>query len=40
MECDRQNFLFISGFFALLLPNDLKNQSFEKMKKRPGDTFI
>ena len=34
MECDRQNFLFISGFFALLLPNDLKNQSFEKMKKK------
>ena len=29
MEGDRQNFVFISGFFALLLPNDLKNQNYD-----------
>ena len=27
-------------FFALLPPNSLKNQNFEKMKKMPGDIII
>ena len=26
--------------FALLPPKNLKNQNFEKMKKRPGDIVI
>ena len=27
-------------FFALLPANNLKNQNFEKMKKKPGDRII
>ena len=27
-------------FFALLLPKNLKNQNFERMKKTPGDIII
>ena len=27
-------------FFALLPPNNPKNQNFEKMKKTPGDIII
>ena len=27
-------------FFALLPPNSLKNENFEKMKKKPGDIII
>ena len=27
-------------FFALLAPNNQKNQNFEKMKKMPGDIII
>ena len=33
-------FCHFGPFFALLLPNNLKNQNFEKMKKTPGDIII
>ena len=33
-------FCHFGPFFALLLPNNLKNQNFEKMKKTPGDITI
>ena len=40
-ECDGQVFL---SFWAILLPfylpNNLKNQNFEKMKKTPGDIIL
>ena len=31
----RQNFCYFGLFFALLLPNNQQNQSFEKLKKLP-----
>ena len=35
---DRQNvFVILDLFFPLYLPNNLKKQNFEKMKKTPGD---
>ena len=35
------NFLVILDYFvALLHPNNMKNQNFEKMKKLPGDIII
>ena len=41
MECNRQNFLsFWTIFFALLPPNNLKNQNFDNMEKNPGDITI
>ena len=38
MEHDRGNFL--SLFFAVLPPKNLKNQNFENMKDTPGDIII
>ena len=41
MEYNRQNFLsFWTIFFALLPPNNLKNQNFDNMEKNPGDITI
>ena len=46
MECNRQIFCHFGLFFALLPhphpPNNLENQTFEKMKKKklPGDTIL
>ena len=33
-------FCYFGLFFALLIPNHLKNQNFKKMKKSPGDIII
>ena len=33
-------FCHFGQFFALLSPNNPKNQNFEKMKKPPGDIII
>ena len=33
-------FYHSGSFFALLPPNNLKNQNFEKMKRMPGDIII
>ena len=39
MECNRQ-FFYFRPFFALLAPNNPKNQNFEKNEKNPRDTII
>ena len=40
-QVQRTKFFLIFGlFFALLPPNNPKNQNFEKMKKTSGDTII
>ena len=39
-ENNRQNFLSFWAFFALLPTNNLKNQNFEKMEKKPGGIII
>ena len=33
-------FCHCGPFFPLYLPNNPKNQNFEKMKKQPGDIII
>ena len=40
MECNGQIFCHFGPFFALLPPNNPKNQNFEKMKKLPQDIII
>ena len=41
MECNRHNFLSLWTIFFLFYPNmDPENESFEKMKKRPGDIIL
>ena len=41
MKHDRQNFLsFWTVFLPFYLPNNLKNQNFEKLKKPPEDIII
>ena len=41
MKHDRQNFCHLGLFFLpFYLPNNLKNQNFEKLKKIPGDIII
>ena len=40
MECNGQKFLSFWTVFALLPPNNPKNQNFEKMKKTPRDIII
>ena len=41
MECNRQNFFITSDhFLPFNLPNNLKNQNSQKMKKSPGDITI
>ena len=42
MECNTQNlFVILDHFWPFTsLPNNLKNQYFEKMKKNPGDIII
>ena len=40
MECNRQFFCYFRPFFALLAPNNPKNQNFEKNGKNPRDTII
>ena len=35
-----RTFCHFGLFFALLPPNNPKNQNFEKMKKTPGDIII
>ena len=41
MECNRQNLLsFWTIFCPFTLPNNLKNQNFEKMQKIPGNIII
>ena len=38
---DKQSFFVILGHFLFFnLPNNLKNQTFEKMKKKPTDIII
>ena len=33
-------FCHLGPFFALLPPNNPKNQNFEKLKKNPGDIIL
>ena len=40
MKCDGHNFLWFWTIFALLPPNNMKNQNFEKLKKELGDIII
>ena len=41
MEHDvTQFFVILDHFFALLPPNNLKNQNFKKVKKPPGDLSL
>ena len=40
IEGDGQNFLSFGPFFALLPPNNPKNQNFAKMEITPGDIII
>ena len=41
MECNRQNFLsFWAIFCPFILPNNPKNQNFEKMEKVPVDIIL
>ena len=40
IKCDGQVLLSFWTFFALLPPNNQKNQNFEKMKNLPGDIII
>ena len=40
MECNGRKFLSFWTVFALLPPNNPKNQNFEKMKKTPRDIII
>ena len=37
---DRIFFIVLNHFFALLTPNNTKNQNFEKVRKTPGDIII
>ena len=40
MECNRQNFLPFWTNFCPYIPDNLKNEKFEKMKTKPGDIII
>ena len=40
MEHNRPIFCHFGPLFALLTPNNQKNQNFEKMKKTPGGIII
>ena len=40
MECDRQFFFILDHFLHLYPPNNLGNQNFEKMKKKPVKIII
>ena len=40
MEHDKHNFLSIDQFLPFYPPNNLENQNFEKMTKKPGDIIM
>ena len=40
MEHDKHNFLSIDQFLPFYPPNNLENQNFEKMTKKPGDIML